>query len=108
MSRRHTYDCVVTWTGNRGTGTSSYRGYDRAHDVAGAALPTIPGSADPAFRGDPARWNPEQLLVAALSQFAPNSRKSPIAASFRSTGTCGCKRTQLRVLLNMKSSLCCA
>ncbi len=68
VSRRHTYDCVVTWTGNRGTGTSSYRGYDRAHDVAGDALPTIPGSADPAFRGDPARWNPEQLLVAALSQ----------------------------------------
>ena len=26
------------------------------------------GSSDPAFRGDPARWNPEQLLTAALSQ----------------------------------------
>ncbi|MFD1047407.1 OsmC family protein [Kibdelosporangium lantanae] len=24
-------------------------------------------SSDPSFRGDPARWNPEQLLVAALS-----------------------------------------
>jgi organic hydroperoxide reductase OsmC/OhrA len=27
----------------------------------------IPGSSDPAFRGDAARWNPEELLVAALS-----------------------------------------
>jgi organic hydroperoxide reductase OsmC/OhrA len=68
VSRRHTYDCVVTWTGNRGTGTSSYRGYDRAHDVTGDARATILGSADPAFHGDPARWNPEQLLVASLSQ----------------------------------------
>ena len=30
--------------------------------------PAIAGSADPAFRGDPTRWNPEQLLVAAVSQ----------------------------------------
>jgi organic hydroperoxide reductase OsmC/OhrA len=28
---------------------------------------TLPGSSDPAFRGDPARWNPEELLVASLS-----------------------------------------
>jgi organic hydroperoxide reductase OsmC/OhrA len=27
-----------------------------------------PGSSDPAFRGDPGRYNPEELLVAALSQ----------------------------------------
>ena len=27
----------------------------------------IPGSSDPAFRGDPARWNPEELLVASVS-----------------------------------------
>jgi len=30
--------------------------------------PPILGSADPAFRGDPARHNPEELLVAALAQ----------------------------------------
>lgn len=29
---------------------------------------SLADSADPAFRGDPARWNPEQLLVAALAQ----------------------------------------
>lgn len=30
--------------------------------------PVILGSADPAFRGDPQRWNPEELLVVSLSQ----------------------------------------
>jgi organic hydroperoxide reductase OsmC/OhrA len=58
----------VTWTGNRGTGTSGYRAYDRAHEVTGDCRPPIPGSSDPAFRGDPARWNPEQLLVVSISQ----------------------------------------
>lgn len=28
----------------------------------------IPGSSDPAFRGDGSRYNPEELLVASLSQ----------------------------------------
>lgn len=64
----HTYDTVVTWTGNRGTGTSGYRDYARDHDVAADNRTTIAGSSDPAFRGDRSRWNPEQLLVASLSQ----------------------------------------
>ena len=68
MARTHTYETVVTWTGNTGTGTSGYREYSRDCDVASADRPTIPGSSDPAFRGDKSRWNPEQLLVAALSQ----------------------------------------
>lgn len=64
----HEYDVHVVWTGNHGTGTSGYTAYGREHDLTTASTPLIPGSADPAFRGDPARWNPEQLLVAALSQ----------------------------------------
>jgi organic hydroperoxide reductase OsmC/OhrA len=63
----HTYSVTVTWTGNRGTGTSGYRDFDRAHDIAAPGRPVIEASSDPAFRGDPAKWNPEQLLVAALS-----------------------------------------
>src|ERR1700738_405576 len=61
----HTYTVAVIWTGNRGTGTSGYRDYDRDHETGAAGKPTIPGSSDPAFRGDPARWNPEELLVAS-------------------------------------------
>ena len=79
-SKCHRYRVVVTWTGNRGQGTSGYRAYDRSHEVtAGPQGPAhvrvgrghpqpIAASSDPAFRGDPDRWNPEQLLTAALAQ----------------------------------------
>lgn len=63
----HTYRVSVEWTGNRGTGTSGYREYDRDHTIRADGKPDIPGSADPAFRGDAARWNPEDLVVAAAS-----------------------------------------
>jgi len=68
MERTHNYQVEVAWTGNRGQGTSSYRAYDRTNEVRGQDKPSIPGSSDPAFRGVPERWNPEELLVAALSQ----------------------------------------
>jgi len=68
MSRVHTYQLSLSWTGNVGSGTSDYRAYERAHEVSAAEKPTILGSSDPAFRGDARRWNPEELLVASLSQ----------------------------------------
>jgi len=68
MAQTHRYLVVVEWTGNAGTGTSSYRNYERCHEIsAGTQKPVIPGSSDPAFRGDATRWNPEELLVASIS-----------------------------------------
>lgn len=67
MTRTHRYGVTVAWTGNTGTGTSAYRAYERRHEISAPGKPPIPGSSDPAFRGDPARWNPEELLVASLS-----------------------------------------
>jgi organic hydroperoxide reductase OsmC/OhrA len=64
---QHHYQCTVTWTGNTGSGTSTYRSYERAHQIGSGDKPAIPGSSDPAFRGDPQRWNPEELLLASLS-----------------------------------------
>ena len=64
----HRYAVAVRWTGNRGDGTSTYRGYSRAHDIDIPGLPTLKGSADPTFHGDKTRYNPEQLLLTALSQ----------------------------------------
>jgi organic hydroperoxide reductase OsmC/OhrA len=64
----HRYSLTVQWTGNLGEGTSSYRGYSRDHDVLIPGLPALPGSADPTFHGDRSRYNPEQLLLAALAQ----------------------------------------
>jgi len=55
VSTQHTYTVDVSWTGNRGGGTSDYRAYGREHEVVAAGCPAISGSADPAFRGDPTR-----------------------------------------------------
>ena len=66
-NKQHQYAVRVIWTGNTGTGTESYRGYERAHDIRAAGKPTIAASSDPSFRGDNSRWNPEELLVASLS-----------------------------------------
>jgi organic hydroperoxide reductase OsmC/OhrA len=63
----HTYQVRVEWTGNRGTGTSGYRAYGREHTISADGKPDIPGSSDPAFRGNADRWNPEDLLVASAS-----------------------------------------
>lgn len=65
--RTHRYPVEVVWTGNRGEGTATYRGYGREHEIRIAGKPAIAGSSDPAFRGDPTRHNPEDLLVASLS-----------------------------------------
>jgi len=63
----HTYDIQLAWTGNDGAGTRDYRSYRRDHEIRAAGRPVLAGSSDPAFRGDASRYNPEQLLVAALS-----------------------------------------
>lgn len=66
-NKRHTYPATITWTGNTGTGTSTYRGYSRDHEIAFPGKAVLPGSSDAAFRGDATRYNPEEMLVAALS-----------------------------------------
>jgi organic hydroperoxide reductase OsmC/OhrA len=67
-ARTHRYNVTVKWTGNTGSGTSDYKKYRRDHEiVSNFAKQPILGSSDPAFRGDAARWNPEELLVASLS-----------------------------------------
>lgn len=57
----------IRWTGNKGTGTSHYTAYTRDHEISSVGRTPIPGSSDPAFRGDPSRYNPEDMLVSSLS-----------------------------------------
>ena len=66
-AREHSYEVSLEWTGNTGSGTSGYAGYERAHVLAADGKAPIQASSDPHFRGDPARWNPEELLLASLS-----------------------------------------
>ncbi len=58
----------VAWLGNRGTGTSGYREYGRQGTIEAAGKHPIESSADRTFHGDADRWNPEELLLAALAE----------------------------------------
>ncbi|QIK62680.1 OsmC family peroxiredoxin [Leucobacter viscericola] len=68
MNGLHEYRVGVEWRGNRGTGTSGYRDYGRELLIHAANKEPLEGSADPTFHGNAERWNPEELLVAALAQ----------------------------------------
>lgn len=65
--KTHTYTCALSWTGNTGRGTADYKAYSRNHVFTSPGKPDLPGSSDPAFRGDKSRYNPEELLVASLA-----------------------------------------
>ena len=66
-AKEHHYQVTVRWTGNRGDGTESYTAYDRNGELMADGKATVALSADPAFRGDASRWNPEELLLASAS-----------------------------------------
>lgn len=67
MSKNHYYEVSISWTGNKGLGTSSYSNYERSHLIQSPGKSDILGSADSVFRGDPTKWNPEELLLASLA-----------------------------------------
>lgn len=61
----HAYRATVGWAGSTAAG---YEAYDRNHEgAAPPAVEPLPMSSDAAFRGDPSRMNPEQLLVLAAA-----------------------------------------
>jgi organic hydroperoxide reductase OsmC/OhrA len=61
----HRYRTTCTWSGSTGAG---YDAYDRTHQlVAPPASQLLTLASDPAFLGDPALLNPEQLLLASAS-----------------------------------------
>jgi len=67
MKKTHHYQTTLKWTGNLGTGTSSYTSYERAYTISIENKTDLLGSSDPAFRGDKTKHNPEELLVSSLS-----------------------------------------
>lgn len=67
MHPNHDYKLTLKWTGNKGTGTSGYRAYDRNHEILIEGKTILLGSADPSFHGDKTVHNPEDLLLASLS-----------------------------------------
>ncbi len=67
MSKNHHYKTAIKWTGNKGSGTDNYRNYERSHLISIAGKLDISGSSDPAFLGDKAKHNPEDLFLSSLS-----------------------------------------
>ena len=63
----HKYVSRILWTGNRGEGTAHYRAYDRTWDIAVPGKAVVRCSNDPLLGGDPAKMNPEDLLLSALA-----------------------------------------
>ena len=68
MHTEHYFEASVEWQGNRGTGTSGFRDFGRELLVSAPDKPDIAGSAARVFHGHRDRWNPEELLIAALAQ----------------------------------------
>jgi organic hydroperoxide reductase OsmC/OhrA len=67
MAAEHDYSSTIVWTGNRGTGTSGYRDYDRSWEVRTPGKAPILCSNDPLIGGDRTKPNPEDLLLSALA-----------------------------------------
>lgn len=67
MANTHTYDLDLSWDLAGKGPVVNYADYSRAWTAEVVGKPVLAGSADPHYKGDPAAWNPEELLVASLS-----------------------------------------
>ena len=64
---QHHYKITAEWHGNKGSGTSSLKAYDRSHTVSNAGKPDLHLTTDNPAVGDKSKLNPEDLLVTAVS-----------------------------------------
>jgi organic hydroperoxide reductase OsmC/OhrA len=67
MQHEHHYKLTATWNGNKGSGTSGLRTYDRSHTVSIKGKPELHLTTDNPAVGDKTKLNPEDLLVTAIS-----------------------------------------
>lgn len=67
MPKTYGYELTVTWNGNLGTGTSGAKAFSRMLTLESPGKTPLTASADTPFHGDEAEWNPEEMLLGALS-----------------------------------------
>jgi len=65
--KQHLFRMTTQWTGNLGTGTSAYTAYSRNHELSVRGKTTVIAGSSAVARGDKTRYNPEELLIGALS-----------------------------------------
>jgi organic hydroperoxide reductase OsmC/OhrA len=106
VAKEHHFAAHLVWTGGAQGPTSSYEAYSRAFRAEVAGKPPIEGSADPTFRGDASRYNPEDLLVVSLSachmlsylHLCASAGIEVVAYEDRATGTMAIKDRKLRFI----------
>ena len=62
MTDQHSYTLELKWRGK----TDDPHTYDRSYIITGNGKTQIAGSADSFSRGDPNKWNPEEMLLGSL------------------------------------------
>lgn len=67
MAKLHDFDAKIRWTGNQGRGTEHYKAYTRDWTLESPGKPPVACSNDPMLGGNPELYNPEDMLIAALS-----------------------------------------
>ena len=65
--RSHDYRALLIWDGNLGEGTSGYAAYGRQYRIVIDGKAELHGSANPAFRGEREKHDPEDLFLASIS-----------------------------------------
>lgn len=63
----HVYKQTIEWTGSKGVGTQTYESYSRDFNLIAENRPVLACSADPVFRGDSSKYNPEDFLLCSVS-----------------------------------------
>ena len=77
MSKQHDYTSTIRWTGDRGQGTRTYKGYDRTWRIETPGKRPVECSNDPLLGGDPAIMG----AIGMLSGFC-GTLMTPMAANF--------------------------
>ncbi len=67
MAHTHHFKAALRWTGAAKGPTTDYQTYSREYRIEVPGKPSFLGSSDPAFLGDGKLYNPEDMLVVALS-----------------------------------------
>ena len=65
--KHHDFVAEIVWTGDRGQGNRTYRGYERSWQIVTPGKASIDCSNDPVLGGDATKPNPEDLLLASLA-----------------------------------------
>lgn len=67
MGKRHDFTTRVLWTGDKGTGNTILRSYERTWNIEVPGKPVVHCSNDPLLGGNPGLLNPEDILISSLA-----------------------------------------